>query len=418
MTPRPGAGRHAKAAGSSWSGQAKPWALTLAALGLSLASTAALVTYVPGKQTPLAAAQTPAPVCSKLGIAGSADWERASLDQGRLIASTIRSLGSERVRLGVLWNRIETTPGVYDWRETDTHVRLALEAGLKPTLMLYTAPSWVNTSFAGPNFAQMVDTPPPPIDGVALAPSLRSGAPAAPAESRLPASAGGADRAPDVAFGHFAAALAQRYAGLVEGYEIWNEPNTARFWDPPNVEFYARALRRAYTGIHAVEPGATVVTAGMAPAPDAPGSSLAPETFIRELYRLGANRYADAIGLHPYIYRDPQSQWGAFRDYAAVRNLMVSAGDGAKKVWITEYGAPSGGFGGVSGAQQAQIIGDAIDRAVADPNIGPIFIYTLQDMPLGATNAESHFGLYTLDARAKPAVQAVRDAATRCAGRG
>jgi beta-glucosidase/6-phospho-beta-glucosidase/beta-galactosidase len=68
-------------------------------------------------------------------------------------------------------------------------------------------------------------------------------------------------------FANFLTALATRYKGRIDAYQIWNEPNLAREWGnrPPNPAEYAQLLKLAYQSIKSVDPGAYIITAGLAP---------------------------------------------------------------------------------------------------------------------------------------------------------
>lgn len=72
---------------------------------------------------------------------------------------------------------------------------------------------------------------------------------------------------------------------------------------------------------------------------------------------------------------------------------MAAHGDGDKKVWLTEYGAPTGGSSGVSPKLQAQMVAEAYELAAAHRSIGPIFIYTLIDGGAPNGDPERYFGL-------------------------
>ncbi|MGE5603182.1 MAG: beta-galactosidase, partial [Nitrososphaerales archaeon] len=69
------------------------------------------------------------------------------------------------------------------------------------------------------------------------------------------------------AYVEFLAAVANRYKGRIQAYQIWNEPNLAREWGKkrPDPAGYARMLKMAYSAIKKVDPDALVITAGMAP---------------------------------------------------------------------------------------------------------------------------------------------------------
>ncbi|HUF85666.1 MAG TPA: cellulase family glycosylhydrolase, partial [Acidimicrobiia bacterium] len=87
-------------------------------------------------------------------------------------------------------------------------------------------------------------------------------------------------------YANFARAAVQRYQPQgVRDWEIWNEPNSHWFWSPkPDAARYTALLKQAYAAIKAVDPGATVMTGGTSPAPDAPdGSMIAPVTFLRRI---------------------------------------------------------------------------------------------------------------------------------------
>ena len=57
------------------------------------------------------------------------------------------------------------------------------------------------------------------------------------------------------AFGRFAEAAAAHFKGRNVRYEIWNEPNTDRFWTPaPNSSEYAALLREAVAAIRRADP--------------------------------------------------------------------------------------------------------------------------------------------------------------------
>ena len=106
-------------------------------------------------------------------------------------------------------------------------------------------------------------------------------------------------------FARFVSTAAQRYAPLgVATWEIWNEPNVSTFWYPrPDPERYTALLVRASAAIRAVEPYATVISGGLAPASDAAnGSQVDVRTFLTRVYAAGGGRAFDAVGLHPYSF--------------------------------------------------------------------------------------------------------------------
>jgi hypothetical protein len=248
----------------------------------------------------------------------------------------------------------------------------------------------------------------------------------------------------DVAdYAAYASALAERYDGdgvddapgspRVDAWEVWNEPNLANFWRPkPDPNAYTALLTSAYTAIHAAAPGVTVVSAGLSPA----GGTFAPIKFLAAMYAAGVHGSYDALGFHPYSYPalpTKVASWNAwqqmFQAFPAVgqpdslRSLMVANGDGAKQIWATEYGAPTGGDtngDGVSNCDGDGIVAVGEDQCVTESEqslmvstaytqwrsyswAGPLFWYAYQDVYTGAASIEGNFGLLRSNGTAKPA---------------
>lgn len=103
---------------------------------------------------------------------------------------------------------------------------------------------------------------------------------------------------PDPAqFGAFATAVARRYAGRVQRYVIWNEPNQAGWLQPQFTcragrctpfapHHYRRLYRAARRAIKAVDPAAQVMLGALAPKgsnPRRPNAAMRPLTFLRAL---------------------------------------------------------------------------------------------------------------------------------------
>lgn len=84
-------------------------------------------------------------------------------------------------------------------------------------------------------------------------------------------------------------ALRYRYNNI--GVEIWNEPNTERFWgSTPSVDEYAALLTASYASIKSVAPETRVILGGPAATPD-------DHLWIQSVLQLAQ---ADAVGVHPY----------------------------------------------------------------------------------------------------------------------
>ncbi len=240
--------------------------------------------------------------------------------------------------------------------------------------------------------------------------------------------------AEDSQFAQFATAVVDHFApqGL-HTWEIWNEPNNAGFWEPAaNAQAYTQLLKAAYPAIKNADPSAIVITGGLAPeATD--GRNIAPIDFLGALYADGAGGNFDAVGFHPYSYPAMPgypAQWNAWQQMAqtnpSLRSVMIANGDGNKQIWMTEYGAPTGGPGAlesstsdtffmgspdhVTEALQAQMIAAAITLAGGYAWAGPIFIYSYQDLGTSMSTNENFFGILRYDGSQKPAYQALMQA--------
>jgi hypothetical protein len=211
-------------------------------------------------------------------------------------------------------------------------------------------------------------------------------------------------------YARFVSSAAQRYASLgVTTWEIWNEPNVSTFWSPkPDPAAYTALLERASAAIKHVEPHATIISGGLAPASDnANGSQIDVRTFLVRVYAAGGGHAFDAVGLHPYSF--PQlplfpADYNTFLNTPALYQVMVDHGDAAKRIWGTEIGAPTAGGGGsVTDAVQSAIVTQAYQQWTAWTFTGPLIWFAYQDSGSNAFDREEHFGLVDADGRPKPA---------------
>ena len=219
----------------------------------------------------------------------------------------------------------------------------------------------------------------------------------------------------------FAATAARHYAAMgVHAYEIWNEPNNVAFWTPkPDPAAYTRMLKAAYAAIKGADAQATVVTGGTAPEPS-DGTQVAPVDFLRGIYANGGGGSFDAVGHHPYCFPayagDPQSWSAWYQMYGtspSLRSVMVANGDGAKKIWATEFGAPTNGPSGsqyVSEATQAQMLTGAYQLYSTYDWGGPLFFYQGRDQGTSTNSNENFFGFLRADFSAKPSYTAYQQA--------
>ncbi|MDP4020900.1 MAG: beta-xylosidase [Candidatus Adlerbacteria bacterium] len=233
-------------------------------------------------------------------------------------------------------------------------------------------------------------------------------------------------------FARFVKTAVARYAPKgVHYWEIWNEPNLAKFWQPrPSIGYYVILLKESFKAIKATDPGAVVISGGLGPtATD--DRNIAPLDFVEGLYEDGGGEYFDALGFHPYSFPVPPSYtrvWNAWSQMYAtnpsLRSIMIAHGDANKKIWMTEFGAPTGGPGNLAGLTnytrveqpsfvseelQAHMLDEAFTLAEEYEWAGPLFWYSYKDLGTSLDTVENFFGLLRFDGSKKPAYTALEE---------
>ncbi|BBY95836.1 hypothetical protein MGALJ_55050 [Mycobacterium gallinarum] len=289
------------------------------------------------------------------------------------------------VRVDFDWSVAESERGQFNWEYPDTIVAEAAAHGVKVLGVLAYTPEWARPTTTGD--------------------------PATAHHTRPEQLSDWAD---------FARLVTERYAARgVHTWEIWNEPNTQKFWPPrPDVNEYGTLFWVAAEAIRELDERATILIGGLAPKFHVPDSEIAPTAYLEQLYENGAIRLADGIAVHPYTYPalpmdTPQRAVGGFKDLPALRAVMERHGDGQKKIWITEFGAPTGtGPYAVSDGAQATTLLQARRQVQQWDWGGPLIYYELVDGGTDPTDAEQNFGVLRHDLSLKPAADALVDLAS------
>jgi hypothetical protein len=241
--------------------------------------------------------------------------EVASRDLG-----LVKDMGFRWVKQVFAWSDIEgAQKGHYNWTQADNVVRMADEAGIRLLARVDRAPAWTG--------AQEPNGPPTDYND----------------------------------FGDFCYALASRYKGKIQAYQIWNEPNLAREWGgkPPNPQDYTRLLAIAYQRIKEADRDAVVISAGLTPTGTSSNEAMPDTLYLEGMYQAGFQAYCDMVGVHaagfkaaPEISPDEaasakDAQGGSlyggerffcFRHVEDLRQIMEEHKDGDRRVAILEFG--------------------------------------------------------------------------------
>ncbi|MHB0877180.1 MAG: cellulase family glycosylhydrolase [Anaerolineae bacterium] len=227
----------------------------------------------------------------------------------------IRDAGFTWVKQTFAWRDIELSKGEFDWSMTDRIMEQVEQFGLHIVVRLDHQPQWAGGGYP-------LNGPPDDLND----------------------------------FADFCSALASRYQGRIDAYEIWNEPNLAREWGgrSPNAAEYVNLLKVGYTAIKQADPDAIVITAGLTPTGTQPPDAMPDDTYLRDMYVAGARGYYDMIGMHAAGYRaapevspdeaaaDKANYGGerffCFRRVEDLRAIMVEFGDSQTQVAILEFG--------------------------------------------------------------------------------
>jgi beta-glucosidase/6-phospho-beta-glucosidase/beta-galactosidase len=135
-----------------------------------------------------------------------------------------------------------------------------------------------------------------------------------------------------VAFGEFARAAATQFAGRVDRWSVWNEPNWHRRLLPASSapSRYRSMYKQAYTAIKAADPGADVLIGELMPGASRKNSTKALR-FLRSMTCTKSNwkaakkcgpLVADGFALHPYNFaRRPKDAKASDSDIVEIGSL-------------------------------------------------------------------------------------------------
>ena len=268
------------------------------------------------------------------------------------------------------WREIERERGNFYWDDADALVQASNAAGVRVIARIDATPSWARTTSGN-------DGPPNNM----------------------------AD------WENFVYAFIDHYKtgspyGTVDAVELWNEPNLDREWgggtiDRLAAQRYVNMLCTGYRAAKRANPDVTAISAALSPTGTRNGRAMDDVIYLGWLYEAGMKPCYDVLGAHGVGYKAPpwispdeartnKAQWGgdasfAFRRVEQLRQVMERNGDGAKQVWLTEFGwtsdsvHPSYAWHRVTEQEKAEYIVAAFRYAAANwrPWIGVMVLWNM-----------------------------------------
>ncbi|MEP7288538.1 MAG: beta-galactosidase [Chloroflexota bacterium] len=173
------------------------------------------------------------------------------------------------VKTQVVWRDVEAVKGKIDWTAMDVSIKMLHAANIKVLLAVAKAPNWARDKNA-------------PTDK----PGVLDGPPSNPQD-----------------YADFLTAILQRYPGMINAIEVWNEVNLDREWSTAPQQLdparYVSLLKAAHDAIKAADPNVIVVTSALSPTGANNGVNYVDDfVYMDKLIKAGMLNYADCVGAH------------------------------------------------------------------------------------------------------------------------
>jgi len=204
----------------------------------------------------------------------------------------------------VTWRDLNPAPGVWDWTRLDAIVALAEDRGIVDLcLVLGGTPQWAarvpNEAHAAPWIGPGSNSPPHTMSD----------------------------------WTEYVRRVVTRYAGRIQSYQCWNEPQLRDFWSPyGQINVLAQMTLLAHRMIRRVDPSARLVSAAVLPRQSSGGMRRA-SAYLTALRRLDWPVDVHSAHVYPMIGQGP-AYW---RDLVQAWKITLKAlGAPKAPLWVTE----------------------------------------------------------------------------------
>jgi polysaccharide biosynthesis protein PslG len=298
-------------------------------------------------------------------------WQMLDPESRERTFDGIAAAGVRAVRIDMPWSWIERrdpaqTGGHRDWSRLDPFVEAATRRGLRVIGVMGYVPPWASTT------GELWTYP---------------------------------NREPFEAF--YAAAL--RHWPEIGAWELWNEPNLARFSKPgPDAARFVEFMRSARRAHDRVGSASKLISGGVAPY-----GGVAVNSWLDAVAIRGGLKLVDGFGMHPYSGAAPDDPRSWMMQLEALHERLGELGRPDLPIWLTEYGAPvmanPNGYGpALDEQQQAARLRTAYALATRYDWIENLTWYEFRDSCPDAADPECRFGVVRADHSRRPSFDALR----------
>lgn len=325
-------------------------------------------------------------------------WDEGSA--GSQVATVNRIFNFTYIKQTFPWREIEPRQDEWDFTQSDRIIALTEERNLNLIVRLGQSPDWAS----GIDSAELVEA---------------HDAPALSVDD----------------FADYCSRIAERYAGQVFAYQIWNEPNLRREWgeQAPDPIRYVEQLAACSTAIRAVDPSAILISAGLSPTGGPMPIAMPDDQYLDAMYQANFQQYVDVVGVHapgfaPPDYgpddaaNDGNARWASFRRIEDLRKIMLRYDDAERQMAVLEFGYTTDtnnadyAWFAVSEDLQAQYIVEAYAYAAENwrPWVGLMSLIYLPDPQWTPDDEEWWWAVITSDGRPRPAFYALAEMDRYC----